>query len=136
MNESVFGNIRVSSTRSSVGVFVRACVLLCVCAHAPARRMFEGLGPVIKMRLMLEQNFLSVHIKQEISPFVMLGWETGFTSCNESYGQFEWCCTGCMCAQRQRVRILDTGYAALNSAWGIVVCFFVVCVGMGLVTAP
>jgi hypothetical protein len=41
-------------------------------------------GPVIKMRLILKQKFLSARIKQEISRFVVLGWETGFTSCNES----------------------------------------------------
>jgi hypothetical protein len=39
--------------------------------------MFGGLGPVIKMRIILKQNFPSVRIKQEISTFVVLGWETG-----------------------------------------------------------
>ena len=105
-----------------------------MCVHAPDRRMFGGLGPVIKMRIILKQNFLSVRIKQETSTFVMLGWETGFTSCNESYRLFGWCSMACMCAQRHRVKVLDAGIAVLNSAWGIDVCLFVVCVGIGLVT--
>jgi hypothetical protein len=46
--------------------------------------MFGGLGPVIKMRIILKQNFLSLLIGQEISTFIVLGWDTGFTSCNES----------------------------------------------------
>ena len=65
----------------------------------------------------------------------MRGWETRFASCNGSYGLFEWRCLACMCAQRLRVKILDVGIAALNSAWGIDVCLFVVCVGIGRVTA-
>ena len=40
----------------------------------------------------------------------------------------------CMCAQRHRLKVLNAEIAALNSAWGIDVCLFVVCVGRGLVT--
>jgi len=46
----------------------------------------------------------------------------------------KWCSVACMCAQRPRVKVLDAWIAALNSAWGIDVYLFVVCVGIGLVT--
>jgi hypothetical protein len=94
--------------------------------------MFGGLGQVIKMRLILKEIPIRPY---ETRSFNSCAWMGKLDL--RLVMKVRACLNGVawrVCVPKGIGKILDAGIAALNSAWGIDVCLFVVCVGIGLET--